>query len=172
MRSSSLTLDGSTTTSKLQPALIGGLVNGVLSALPIVSALNVCCCLWVVSGGVTGAYLLQEKDPRPIEIGDGAVVGLLAGMIGAVVNLILSIPIALISAPMMRAMMERFIEAGNLPPEMREMMTSGMGTAFGIVMGFVAALVAGAIFSTLGGILGAMIFRRPSPPAPPVIDLN
>ena len=44
---------------------------------------------------------------------------------------------------MMRAMMERFIEAGNLPPEMREMMTSGMGTAFGIVMGFVAALVAG-----------------------------
>ena len=165
-------MDGSTTTSQLQPALIGGLVNGVLSALPIVSALNVCCCLWVVSGGVTGAYLLQEKDPRPIEIGDGAVVGLLAGLIGAVVNLILSIPITLMSAPMMRAMMERFIEAGNLPPEMREMMTSGMGTAFGIVMGFVAALVAGAIFSTLGGILGAMIFRRPNPPAPPVIDVN
>jgi hypothetical protein len=44
-----------TTTSKLQPALIGGLVTGVLSALPFVNILNACCCLWVVTGGVVAA---------------------------------------------------------------------------------------------------------------------
>ena len=169
MKSSSLTLDGSTTTSKLQPALIGGLVNGVLSALPIVSALNVCCCLWVVSGGVTGAYLLQEKDPRPIEIGDGALVGLVAGMIGAVVNLILSIPITLLMAPMMSAFTERIVNDGNLPPEVREMLNTGIGTAAGIILGFFAYLAAGVVFSTLGGILGAVIFRKPG--RPPVIDV-
>ena len=38
--------------SKLQPALLGGLLIGVLSALPFVSVLNGCCCLWVILGGV------------------------------------------------------------------------------------------------------------------------
>ena len=31
---------------------------GVLSALPIVSAGNYCCCLWVISGGLVAAYVL------------------------------------------------------------------------------------------------------------------
>ncbi len=48
--------------SKFQPALLGGLVLGVLSALPIVSIGNVCCCLWVISGGVLAAYLLQRNQ--------------------------------------------------------------------------------------------------------------
>jgi uncharacterized protein YqgC (DUF456 family) len=159
-----------TTTSKLQPALIGGLVTGVLSALPFVNILNACCCLWVVTGGVVAAYLLQERDANPIQVGDGAVVGLLAGVIGAFVNLVLSIPVTLLLAPMQRAMVERFIESGNFPPEVREMMASGLGTAAGIVFGFIFALFAGVIFSTLGGVLGAVIFRK-KPAAPPVIDI-
>jgi hypothetical protein len=152
--------------------LIGGLVNGVLSALPFVNLFNTCCCLWVVTGGAVSAYLLQDKDPKPIQVGDGAVVGLIAGVIGAFVNLLLSIPITLVTAPIQRAFLERVIEGGNLPPEFREMMSSGMGTAFGLVMGFFFALMAGLIFSTLGGVLGALIFRRPAPPAPPIIDVN
>ena len=44
----------STTTKpdQLQPALVGGLVMGVLSALPLVNLGNLCCCFWVVSGGL------------------------------------------------------------------------------------------------------------------------
>ncbi len=165
-------MDGNTTTSRYQqPALIGGLVSGVLSALPFVNLFNTCCCLWVVSGGAVAAYLLQDKDSKPIQVSDGAVVGLIAGVIGAFVNLILSIPITILMAPMQRAFMERVIDGGNLPPEFREMMTSGMGTAFGLVLGFFFALMAGVVFSTLGGVLGALIFRRPAPPAPPVIDV-
>ena len=58
----------STTTKSpyAQPALIGGLVMGVLSALPIISAGNVCCCLWVVSGGAIAAYLFQQERAAPI----------------------------------------------------------------------------------------------------------
>ena len=48
----------STTTERLaQPALVGGLVMGVLTALPIISAGNLCCCLWVLSGGAVAAYM-------------------------------------------------------------------------------------------------------------------
>ena len=57
---------------------------GVLSALPLINAGNVCCCLWVVSGGVVAAYVLQQNQTAPITPGDGALVGLLAGLIGAV----------------------------------------------------------------------------------------
>ena len=154
----------------MQPALIGGLVAGVLSALPFVNFLNACCCLWVVSGGIVAAYLLQEREPNPIQVADGALVGLMAGIFGALVNFVLSIPVTLLTAPMQRAMMERFIESGNFPPEMREMLTTGTGTVLGIILGFFAALFAGIVFSTLGGILGAVIFRKKST-APPIIDV-
>ena len=158
-----------TTTSKLQPALIGGLVTGVLSALPFIGAFNACCCLWIVTGGVTAAYLLQDREPNSIQVGDGALVGLMAGVIGAFVYLILSIPITLLMAPMMSAFTDRIVNEGNFPPEIREMLTSGIGTAAGIILGFFAYLAAGIVFSTLGGILGTLIFRKPA--RPPVIDV-
>jgi hypothetical protein len=95
---------------------------GVLSALPFVSAGNVCCCLWLIVGGLVAAYLLQQNQPAPITPGDGALVGLLAGLIGAVVQTLVSIPISLLLGPMERQMMQRVVEmAGNMPPEIREL---------------------------------------------------
>ena len=43
---------GSMPASKLQPALLGGLFIGVLSALPIISAGNCFCCMWVFKNKV------------------------------------------------------------------------------------------------------------------------
>src|SRR5688572_10869436 len=37
--------------NKFKPALIGGLVTGILSVIPFVSAANLCCCLWAIVGG-------------------------------------------------------------------------------------------------------------------------
>ena len=37
--------------ARLQPALLGGIFIGVMSALPIINAGNCCCCLWVLAGG-------------------------------------------------------------------------------------------------------------------------
>ena len=47
-----------------QPALLGGLFIGVLSILPYV---QICCCLWVIVGGVLVAYLQQQEKPEPIQ---------------------------------------------------------------------------------------------------------
>src|SRR5436309_8139061 len=100
----------STSSNLVQPALYGGLVMGVLSALPIISAGNLCCCLWVVSGGAVAAYVLQQNQPMPITAGDGALVGLLAGVVGAFVYVILSIPITILVAPIERVLLERVLQ--------------------------------------------------------------
>lgn len=148
----------------IEPALIGGLVVGVLSALPIISAGNLCCCLWIVSGGVAAAHFLQQNQQRPITQGDGALVGLLAGLIGAGVYLVVSIPITILVAPIQRQVLARLMERANgMPPEFREYV-GGVGGAVGLVLGFVLMVVLGAIFSTLGGLLGAIFFSRSQPP--------
>jgi hypothetical protein len=115
-----------------QPALIGGVVMGVLSALPIISVGNACCCLWVVSGGVLAAYLFQQNQAAPIESGDGALVGMLAGLVGAVVQSLVKIPIDILVAPMEQAMVQRLLDMGTLPPEVRDMLDRyGGGGAMG-----------------------------------------
>jgi hypothetical protein len=152
-----------------QPALVGGLVMGVLTALPIISGGNLCCCLWVVSGGVLAAYMLQQAQPTPIRIEDGALVGLAAGIVGAFVYLIVSIPVSIVIAPFERMMMERVAERmADMPPEFRAFATSYAGGGFRLILGFLFWLFVGGIFSTLGGLLGAAIFKKGGPPAPAV----
>jgi hypothetical protein len=150
---------------------------GVLSALPFVAGGNLCCCLWLVSGGAIAAYLFQQNQSTPIAPGDGALVGLFAGLIGAVVVMVVSIPIDLFLGPMERQMLQRFLEMSR-NPDMRDMVermssrqrAAGAATFIvGHIFFFMMWLCAGAVFSTLGGLLGAMIFKKQTPPG--VIDL-
>jgi hypothetical protein len=155
----------SITTDKTQPAIFGGLIMGVLSALPIISAGNFCCCLWVVSGGAVAASILQQNQPTPLTPGDGAVIGLLAGIVGAFVYLFLSIPITFLVAPMERVLIQRIIEnAGGMPPDFREYVGTYIGGGLRLTLGFIFMLIVGSIFSTLGGVLGVVIFGKNVPP--------
>lgn len=152
----------------LKPALVGGVVIGVLSALPLVSAGNLCCCLWVILGGITASYLLQQGQAEPLSPTDGALAGALAGGAGAVVYLLLSIPISLVVGPVERALLQRLAEAGaNLPPEFQGGMSGAEGVSLRLLLGFVFMMFAGPVFATIGGLIGAMAFRRPVPPVGP-----
>jgi hypothetical protein len=146
---------------------------GVLSALPIVAAGNLCCCLWLVSGGAIAAYLLQQHQTAPLTPADGALVGLMAGLIGAFVRFVVAIPIDLMLAPMEHAMLQRIIDMGTLPPEARDVLERYAGRegelsgAFSIISRFVGLifwLFLGAVFSTIGGLIGALIFRKETLP--------
>jgi hypothetical protein len=160
-----------------QPALIGGVVMGVLSALPIISFGNACCCLWVVSGGVVAAYVFQQERTTPLTPADGALVGLLAGLAGALIRTVIAVPIDLLVAPMEQAMLQRFLDVGTFPPEARDMLErfgrrGAMGGAYfvvGQIFGLMFWLFVGGVFSTLGGLLGALIFKKQTPPG--VIDI-
>ena len=164
----------------LQPALLGGLFIGVLSALPLVNVGN-CCCLWIIGGGMLAAYLDQAPG-QPRNVARGALDGLLAGVVGAFVYLMASAVISTVMAPLQQRMIEMLGGAYDLPPDVRawfEMLRDRDDAFFGQIIGFVFQLFAGAIFSTLGGLLGALFFWRddvppalggppPPPPLPPL----
>lgn len=159
--------------SKLQPALLGGVVIGVLSALPVISMGNCLCCLWVILGGVVATYLLQQAQPTAVEAADGAIVGVLAGLVGAVVATLVAIPIQMVMGPMSSDALQRILDqsGGDMPSGVREALEAatrgGVGGAI-MFMGLIVNLFVNAIFGAIGGLLGTVIFKPTMPPPPPV----
>ncbi len=72
--------------NKLQPAIIGGVVLGLLSAIPF---LNACCCLWALVGGALASYLYIKRSTVPVTVGEGALLGGIAGIVGSIIFIIL-----------------------------------------------------------------------------------
>jgi uncharacterized protein YqgC (DUF456 family) len=164
------------TPAKTQPALLGGVAIGVLSALPVINFAN-CCCAWILFGGALAAYLMQQNHPEPIQVGDGAIVGLLAGAIGSFVWLVISVPINLVMAPLNSEMTERMMrDASDMAPELRALLESFSGgpvIGIGLILGFFVMLAVSTLFGMLGGLFGALLFRKKQPPmVPPPIPPN
>ncbi|MEO8077532.1 MAG: DUF5518 domain-containing protein [Acidobacteriota bacterium] len=158
--------------ARLQPALYGGIVIGVLSALPIVSAGNCCCCLWVIAGGMLAAYLRQQNSSFSISSSEGALVGLLAGLIGGVIGVVLSIPMEAMIGPFQRQLVERVLSSQpDIPAETRQMLERASTGPAVIAVKFVWGVVTGAIFGMLGGLLGVAVFKKSAPPPPGTIQV-
>ncbi|HEU4389152.1 MAG TPA: hypothetical protein VFV34_15225, partial [Blastocatellia bacterium] len=163
--------------SKLQPALVGGLILGLLSSIPFVKFGNLCCCLWVLLGAALAARSLVNRSPVfPVTYGEGATVGALAGAVGSVVCLFIGVPLELligdaIYLPMLRWFTERMDN-----PDMQRMMNDAIEQAQYQPMGqrlagaliqwvvFAAIVVA---FATLGGVIGIAFFEKRKGQAPP-----
>ncbi len=145
----------------LMPALIGGILSGVLSAIPFVSRL---CCLWVIGGGLLAAYLLSKDSPSvSLTTGDGAIVGIFAGIIGSVVDTIVSIPFDAMmrNSEFMRAILDRVSEyAQDLPAGLEGLLESGPVSLAWTLLGLVFSMVIFSAFSALGGIIGVSIFKK------------
>jgi hypothetical protein len=132
--------------NKLKPALLGGLIVGVLSAIPII---NYCCCIWSIGGGALAAFMYIKSSPTPVKMGDGAMVGGLAGVIGGIIYLIIGLPIAILIGS--AAMAEQLSRSGvHLPFS---------GILLMIISGIVGAIVL-ALLTTLGGVIGTAIFEK------------
>ena len=148
-------------------ALIGGVLLGVLSAIPLISAFNCFCCAWVIGGGILAANLYVRSSPSMVSLGHGVVLGLLTGAIGAVVDTMFSIPLHLVLSRMGMGFAEQFRQmieqVPNLPPETREALRSvlaggeGAGILFIILGGFIK-LVIYSLVAMLGGTIGVALF--------------
>jgi len=147
--------------NKLKPAIIGGVVIGILSIIPIVNLGNICCCLWAILGGLLATYLYVKASPLPASPGDGAILGAIAGAVGGVIVIILGIPISIVAGGITRELFVRLMESVN--PSQAEMiraqMAAGSTVAGAVVNGIVLAVCL-VIFSTLGGLLGVPIFEK------------
>jgi hypothetical protein len=147
--------------NKLKPAIIGGVVIGKLSIIPIISLGNICCCLWAILGGLLATYLYVKNSPVPANPGDGAILGAMAGAVAAVIVIVLGIPIGLIAGGITRELVIRLLESVN--PNQAEMLRmqamTGVNILIAIRDGIILAVCV-VIFSTLGGLLGIPIFEK------------
>ena len=159
--------------NKIKPALIGGVILGLLSAIPFVNFVNLCCCAWAILGGLLASYLYVKNSPTPASPGDGAIVGAIAGAIGAVVYLGVGIPLAILSGAAMREMMIKMMS--SLDPRQADLLRAQMeaqGESISgiIVQSFIVALLI-VVFAVVGGLIGIPLFEKrkggPLPPPPP-----
>lgn len=155
---------------KLKPAIIGGVILGILSAIP---AVNTCCCIWAIVGGMIAANLYIKASPNPVTPGDGAILGAIAGAVGVVLIFVIGIPLQLIFGTAMMSMMQGIMQSADpsQAAQMREMMAaSGIGFGRAIVNALMAGVTV-VIFSAVGGLLGVALFEKrkggPGMPPPP-----
>jgi hypothetical protein len=150
---------------KHQPALLGGLFIGIISSIPVINIANLCCCLWVVAGGVLVVYLQQNAKPEPVETGEAVLGGLLAGLIGGLIASGVAVALTSITGTMGIEQIRQQLESNaDLPPEARDFvinLLSGRGFLFIL---FAINLPLYAIFAMLGSLLGLAFFRKKVPP--------
>lgn len=164
--------------NKLQPAIIGGVVLGLLSAIPFVNFFNVCCCAWAILGGALAAYLYIKKSATPASAGDGALLGLIAGGIGAIVYVVIGLPLSLLTGNAFSNMAVRFAERANpeqadiLRAQIEAMQNQSIGERLltALPFTFIGAILLVA-FATIGGLIGVAILEKrkgstgaPTPP--------
>lgn len=160
-----------------QPALIGGLIVGILSAIPGISAVNLCCCAWALLGGIVAVKLTIRRSQRPVKTSEGAQIGAAAGLIGAVIFCIVAIPI-IVSGLMTNSslkLMAWIAERAN-DPKLQQMMDEAIKQAASqtaaqrLVSSLPVLFVQGIVFcgfTVLGGLLGVALFEKRKGEAPP-----
>jgi hypothetical protein len=156
--------------SMWKPALIAGVILGILSSLPFVSCF---CCAWMIGGGILAAYLYVKDSPAAITLGRGVALGLLAGFIGAIVKGLFSIPLYMLSqsgAGYMEELRQTVEKMPNMPPESRKLMQSlfedgRMGTVI-YALGYIFMLFTSCLLSMVGGAIGVAIFEKRKPGGP------
>jgi hypothetical protein len=158
--------------NKIKPALIGGVVLGLLSVIPFVNLVNFCCCLWAILGGMLASYLYIKSSPTPVGAGDGAVLGAISGVLGGVIVLVIGIPVQLVMGAVTANVLAGFLS--SMDPNQADMMRQQIATSqtvVGAIVNQVITAVLLIIFSTVGGLLGIPIFEKRkgdlTPPPPP-----
>jgi hypothetical protein len=158
--------------NKVKPALIGGVLLGLLSSIPIVAFANLCCCLWALLGGLLATYLYIKKSPTPVTAADGAVLGVMAGLIGGLISIILGIPInLLIGRPMARMLVDWIASIDPSQAELLRDRVMAAQTLTRTVINVVISAIFLFIFAVLGGLIAVPIFEKrkttAEPPPPP-----
>lgn len=161
----------------LVPAVIGGLVSGVLSAMPLA---NCFCCLWIILGGMLATYLYFRESATRATSSDALLMGILVGLIAALVDFFLSIPFQALNLAFARRFLETLAEfTEEMPAGWENWLEKGRLTALSLPLMVFTLIMRAVIFAglgALGGVIGLSLFGRqkggeaptsPQPPAPP-----
>lgn len=168
--------------SKIKPALISGVIFGVISCIPIVSMLN-CCCGWLLICGVVAVKMYSNNIPNNVSYSDGVVVGGLSGFIAGIISQMVGMIFNVIrfrnfSAEEVKEAIRREVEknpAASDPKAVELIMQWADLIASNIVvflfLAMILVTVIMAVFGALGGLAGASVFKKKDkPPTTPPYD--
>ena len=143
-----------------RPAIISGIIAGLLSTVPFINLVNLLCCLLVIIGGVIGVYLLSTKVDRKITYGDGAIVGFFSGLVAAVIStiihaifLVIGLNIAMIVLERLWDIIPDFEYYGDIAAAAK------LGAGF-VVLCLLSSILLFAFFGAVGGIIGTAMFAK------------
>jgi hypothetical protein len=146
--------------ARYQPALLGGLFIGVLSALPVINFAN-CCCLWVLLGGMLTVYLQQQATPAPVETSEAAISGLIAGAIGGLISSVAGMMMfRIVGGDSQQAIEQALSNIPNMPPETAEWVRSLTQGSTMALVSLVVTVPVYAVFGLLGALLGLAFFKK------------
>ena len=150
----------------IQPALAGGMFLGLLSSIPIISAGNLVCCMWILGGGGIATFLLTKQRQTGVTYGDGAFAGVLSGLFGAIVATLISIPVRVISARFFESQqqtLEETMRELGIEGPVRDLMlrvASPEISATTVAFTFFMNLILYSLFAMIGGILMVAILNK------------
>jgi len=140
----------------LKPALISGVIGGLLSAIPILNLPN-CCCLWVILP-VIWACFMYRKEYGFVDIGPGAALGAITGAIIGIIGGFLGIIMMAIFGTMYMAFIMNMIQSFNVPAESLQRMQL-MGSS--VLSSIAGIFIYTAIGALVGLIMGAIWKQKP-----------
>jgi len=163
-------------TNMFQPALISGLIFGVLTAIPPFSLINLCsCCSLYAAAGVLAAWLYRRSAEGRLTPGTGAILGAGTGLVGGTCHAAISLPLAFILQNLGSVagdgLAERISEIlGPQNAEVAEILrkllenSRELSIVF-ILVKLISSIFFFSLFACLGGILASALFKnRPTLP--------
>jgi hypothetical protein len=152
----------------LKPALVGGVLLGILSVIPVISLGNCFCCAWVIGGGVLASFLYVKSSPVAVTLGRGVALGLLAGAIGAIVDTMFSIPLQILLSRLgmgVEGVQQILDQIPQLPPEFKKAVQTALagGKGIGVLVMLLGAFFKLVVYSAvcmLGGAIGVAVFEK------------
>jgi hypothetical protein len=148
----------------MKPAIIAGVILGLVQAIPFLNFINVCCCLGAIGAGFLSVYLYNKANgSRGVTNAEGVTLGAMTGGIAAPIILILGVPLGLLTQSAMIGFIQSLNPEVQMPAD-----AFGSGILGGIMSGLIWAVLC-TIFATLGGLLGSLVFKPTGGPgaAPP-----
>lgn len=158
--------------SMLLPALYGGIIMGVISAVPGLNFVNCLCCAGVMFGGFMAVFFYKKEltsEMPPLSSADGMQLGALAGVFGGIIGGLLSVIILQLAGNVGGEMMLKFLEGlkDSMPPEawdqMERSILEGEVSVFNLIVGIIIDIV----FGLIGGLIGYSVLRSKDQPMHP-----
>lgn len=148
----------------LMPALYGGAIMAVISAVPGLNLINCLCCAGVMFGGFMAVFFYKKEmlpGMQALTSKDGMQLGALAGVFGGIIGGLLSIVIMSIAGNIGGEMVLQFMESfkESIPPEAWDQMEQGIREGEFSAFNFIIGIIIDVIFGLVGGLIGYSVLK-------------